>query len=638
MISKSVGSLKVPRSEVNKTSKALLEALLTDTKKEYRVDLFISDEIDERAVLQDIGAKMTSSATFVRDLDTNKTTYMLNTQVSDDDDFEKDLSRHNSMMDYMRKLKRDKRSEAIAKIASMLDKTKELSKAIESAPSYLTLTLTKKELLGLMSKTKGEISDYDFYAEFKPSSALSDWITRRDGYLRGVSISQMHGSWSGYFPNTYGQGVGIYYSDMACPSGAITPFNNPVIYAGAYENPYEYTVVNPVPTERGYRYHARMITGILSTVANSASLYCNTIQLGDDDTSDEIYYQNITPTSAMFNNIAGGIGAINLESYSLNRYKSNSKNAIKRPYTAMDALFDRHTFTNYTRPVFISAANYNETFNPNLHIVSPAKAFNVTTVGSYKRDGIADQKHSDLSAFVDPTVGGSSIRKPEVSAPGEKFYCENLWNNDRCGGADNNFEVSGTSFSTPWVAAMAANVMSQGNYWKSSAAMMKAVVIAGATDTVSVASGNMRDKVGEGGVDLFTMTWQLTNSAYWRDWSPTRPFATNYGTPYDNGYCFTNWQVNLYANRSHRLVISWLNDVNSAGISQIPNSYKMELLRSNGTVAATANESNQGYQIINTNQPAGTYRVRVCKNRQDNKRFDMGFAVSQRFEGSTWQQ
>lgn len=625
-------SFNVGKKNAKKVSKVLLQSLLENKKKEYKVDLFISDTLDKE-IYKNIGEEKAVHASYTFNIDINQTSYKLNGQLSTQDDIEINLDEEKKIIDRNRKLLKEKRKRNIQKIASILTKNKELSNVMENAPGYITLTLSKYELLKLIKNSDNIIRDFDFYTNFEPSNTLQEWVAERNGYFQGVSLTQMHGVWNSYFSNTRGENIGIYFSDVLCPDNQFD------LYEGYAATHGDYFTVGALSGTIGTEgsYHTRIIMGILGTVANEANLYCNSANLTGND-----YYANVIPTDLMLTDAGetDGIDAINVESYSLNRYSTMTD----RSYTAMDALFDHHSFVNYTIPVFISSANTADDVNlfgqaaPGQgDVVSPAKAFNVVTVGSYERLGDGDQRLSDFSSFIDPTIGGFNIRKPEVSAPGEHFHCTDIPGDSTCSSSN---ESSGTSFATPWTAALAADVMSQGAYWRSSAAMMKAVVIAGATDPITVANRDIRDRVGEGGVDLFTMTWQLTNSAYWRDWNPDRPFTTNYGTQFDTNQCFTNWQVHLYADREQRLVISWLNDVDSANnLTDIPNEYTMELLNQNGTPVATAQEHHQGYQVINTSQPEGDYVVRVCQtNVHDGNRFDMGFAVSQRLEASVWNQ
>lgn len=595
---------------VNKLSNKLLEKLSSDDGKKLSVDIFISDKVDSLAYSQgDVNLK--GQATYTFDLDTNQSSYTLNGEKADTSAIDQYMYEQNQIFAQKHEMRASKRKQNLQRIASLLKKPE----IAEISSEYISLQLSRRELADLLKNADDAVSGYDVHSELSLSNTEQEWDAERDGYLQGVSLTQMHGVWNSSFPNTRGEGIGMYYSDAFCPYSKSDLYYGYDVTSGSFQE-----VGTLAPTSSTDGYHTRVITGILGTVANAVNLYCHDMLSGD--------IAGRLPSTTY----SSGMSNINVETYSVNNY-----NDISRTYRDLDAAFDHHSYNNRTIPIFVSAAN-SRTSNTGLLVLSPAKAFNVTTVGSYYRQGVGDQRHSSFSAYVDPTtqVGTNAIRKPEVSAPGEHFHCSDITGGDTsCPSAN---EVSGTSFATPWTAAMAADLMSQGSYWQSSAAMVKAVVISGASDPVS----GTRDTVGEGGVDLFTMTWQNTNSAYSYDMTPSAPFAGTNPSQFDyDDNCFTNWQTYLYGTREQRIVISWLNDVSSATtLSNVPNSYKLELLNSSGIVVASASEDTQGYQIINTQQPSGTYTVRVCKVRQNSsQRFDMGFSVSQRYEdASVWDQ
>lgn len=632
----------VPVSEVKRISSKLIELLDKSVERRFKIDLYISDEIDNE-LYSFAGGDLNSEASYEFNLITHESTYKLNGIPSTQGEIGQIREEDIQKMSEKRALLDNKRRENIKKIAALIKPDDGFELAISDAATHLTITLSRGRLLALLKSAEGTISDYDIHTDLHfsadTSQTLSEWLNVRDGYLQGISLTQMHGEWNSIFPNTRGKNIGIYYSDGKCLDWIRDPFDGSSLLYREYTvtgGSYKHVGSGTGNPER--KSHTKIITGIFGTVANQVNLYCDNSDLGNNDND---YYTSILPTSSK---IPGGMSNINIESYSLNKDESNDDNA----YNAMDATFDHHQFLNRTIPIFISAGNTtNDNVDDNAsndkrypgNVVSPAKAFNAVTVGSYGRAGVGSQVYSDFSSYLDPTVGGAPISKPEVSAPGEKFHYEH-YNLD-------GFFSNGTSFATPWTAAMASDVMSRGNFWQNSAAMIKAIVIAGSTDPVTLpailSSGNVHDRVGEGGVDLIGMTGQLSNVAYWYNSNPDGPFVGTNESKFDYGdACFTNWQTDLIGGRQQRIVIAWLNDVtNASGLSHIPNEYTMELLNSNevSVSGGPIHIQNQGYQIFNTSQPSGTYTVRVCKtNRHDGKRFDMGFAVSQRLESSIWDQ
>lgn len=594
----------------HKVSAELLDALVSTSKSSYPVDIFISDKVDDPAYTKH-DAYLNAHMTYTFNPDTNETAYTLNGQKASQKDIGGYMFEQELLFKEKRELNAKQRSKNIDKIAKLLNKEKILEKASKKSQEYLSLTLSKEELITVMQNDDGMVNDYDVHRELSYSNTQGEWDATRTGYLQGVSLNQMHDIWNSSFPNTKGEGVGIYYSDARCPDRKDILFYGYTPTTGSYTRVGDTSV--GTQNENG-AYHTKIITGILGTVANSVNLFCN------DQTNLQQSDVNLFELSLPNNNNAN-MSQVHLETYSQNEPSITSSQV----YKALDATFDQHSFNNRNIPIFVSTGNNAS------YVRSPAKAFNVISVGSYGRAGEGIQNKSYFSNHEDPItpIGSKAIRKPEVSAPGEHFHCTDPNN---C----SNNETFGTSFATPWTAALAADAMSRGSYWQNSAAMIKALVIAGASDPVS----GGRDKVGEGGVDLFTMTWFNTNSAAWYDANPSGPFTPIRGVD-DNSTCFTDWQVWLHSGREQRIVIAWLNNVTSAtGLSNVPNSYSLELLDASGSVVVSASEDTQGYQIINTSQPtSGLYTVRVCKVRQDaSQRFDMGFAVSQRVADAGWLQ
>lgn len=598
-----------------KIGSRLIKSMMSD-KEDYEVDIFFSDNVKDRLYKRD-DKFLHTNATFTRNLETNETTYTLNDQVSDPYAISQYTYEQKIVIAEKQRMRNEKRVQNIAKVAKAIggDKMKSFS---EVDSEYVSLKLSKSELERVIKKSGDAVHSIDVHTKFDLSFTLNDWVAVRDGYMRGVSITQMHdpNRWGPTFPKTYGEGMRIYYSDAGCMSSSDDIFDGYNVADISYQEIGTSSAPNVAS-------HTRVVSGILQHVAPKADQYCN-------DTASSISAR--LPGSEH-------IPEIKVETYSVNYYDGSNV------YENTDRAFDHHAYENRTIPVFVAAGNWKTSnTNPNLHknkelyVLTPAKAFNIITVGMYRRNGPGDQSVHERSGYVDPItpISGLTIsNKPEITAPGFSFYDPTALENPNTGSEEN--ATSGTSYATPWSAAVAADIMSQGEYFQNSSAMIKAIMIAGASDPVSGGTA----KVGEGGVDLFTSTWQVTNTAYWYDYLPHRPFEGTNPNQFDyNDECFTNWKTTLYGNRQQRIVISWLNDVDSAStLSNVPNRYKMELLNSAGTPILTANADTRGYQLINT-QLDGTYRVRVCIERQDaNQRFDIGFAVSQRYEDdSVWDQ
>jgi hypothetical protein len=105
----------------------------------------------------------------------------------------------------------------------------------------------------------------------------------------------------------------------------------------------------------------------------------------------------------------------------------------------------------------------------------------VIAVGNY--DDATDTIHG-TSPSIDPKTGND---KPEICAPGTDITA-------------GDFTMTGTSQATPHAAAFAADMMSSYTYLRGKPYLVKAAMLAGATD--SIAGGS--DKVGLGGIDFIS--------------------------------------------------------------------------------------------------------------------------------------
>jgi hypothetical protein len=621
-------------NQANKVMGRLQKKLIAlNDKSVMDVDIFISGILPGTDI-NSIGNPLNSSAEVSFEPKTKKITGLkLNGKDATIDDITEQLRMDDETISLRNEFQTTTRRENIQKISDYIledsDPT-QLEMLSDSGAPFITLALSADSIKNILQNADDSVTEMDIHSTMESSAsnldpnssdlvALKEWKNRFKDYLTGTSVLQAQEQWK-TSKNTKGLGVSIYYSDATCQSKN----NLSLTVHDGYLAPQQghYQVVEPANHRYDYieqpnSNHTKVVTGILSTVSNDASLYCNsTTYIGDDNNIFDTWYTNVLPAD---DNIK--TNKLNIESYSLNRYKDA---ATETRYFPMDRVFDEHVFTHRKVPIFIAAGNIHVDAT-NTNVLSPAKAFNVITVGNYYRNDSGSFSINKSSRYTNPTTGTRSYQKPEISGPGTDF----LYNNSPGYGLD-----SGTSYATPFAAGIAANLMSYNGFYKdSSAALVKAAMIAGATDPVY--GGYI--KTGEGGIDMLTTSRELTNAAWWYDQNPTRPFSENV-----NGrQCFSAWTVNLKADHEARFVISWLNNPANANISRIPNSYTMEILKDGSPVYFNrpdspfpediANEPNQGYQVINLYNAVGKHTVRVCRtDNHDNQRFDIGFALSQR--------
>ncbi len=252
--------------------------------------------------------------------------------------------------------------------------------------------------------------------------------------------------------------------------------------------------------------HSRNVGGILRAVSPDSFIYCRG--------------SAVLPNDSDLDGVSG-----NPPIHIITR--SNSSND-STSYNTLDRDWDNFSYDNNI-PVFNSGGN---TGAGTGNVQSPGKGLNIITVGNYND---ATDAISGSSPFVDPQIGND---KPEISAPGT---------NITAGG----FTKSGTSMSTPHAAAFAADMMSHSTYLQYRPQLVKAKIMAGATDPIS----GGYNKVGLGGIDFASAQW----SGHWFWWSGgTSAFNTFDG---QDGVADNYVVKTVYINNSWdrvRVVLNWL--------------------------------------------------------------------------------
>lgn len=252
--------------------------------------------------------------------------------------------------------------------------------------------------------------------------------------------------------------------------------------------------------------HSRNVGAILRAVSPESFIYCRGgAVLPEDSDLDGV----------------GGNSPIHVVNRSNGGNDSTGYNTTDRDWD--NFIYDDKIAT------FVSAGNNGAGTG---NTISPAKGLNVITVGNYND---ANDTISGTSSFVEPETGND---KPEISAPGTSIDA---------GG----FTMSGTSMSSPHAAAFAADMMSHSTYLQYRPQLVKAKIMAGATDPI----GGGYDKVGLGGIDFTSAQW----SGHWFWWSGgTNAFNTFDG---QDGAADNYVVKTVYINKSWdrvQVVLSWL--------------------------------------------------------------------------------
>jgi len=252
--------------------------------------------------------------------------------------------------------------------------------------------------------------------------------------------------------------------------------------------------------------HSRNVGAILRAVSPESFIYCRGgAVLPEDSDLDGV----------------GGNSPIHVVNRSNGGNDSTGYNTTDRDWD--NFIYDDKIAT------FVSAGNNGAGAG---NTISPAKGLNVITVGNYND---ANDTISGTSSFVEPETGND---KPEISAPGTSIDA---------GG----FTMSGTSMSSPHAAAFAADMMSHSTYLQYRPQLVKAKIMAGATDPIS----GGYDKVGLGGIDFASAQW----SGHWFWWSGG---ASAFNTFDGQDGAADNYVVKtVYINKSWdrvQVVLSWL--------------------------------------------------------------------------------
>jgi hypothetical protein len=250
--------------------------------------------------------------------------------------------------------------------------------------------------------------------------------------------------------------------------------------------------------------HSRNVGAILRAVSPDSFIYCR----GGDVLPTRVDLTTLNPPIRVINRSSG------------NNYDTF--------YTSLDRDWDNFIYDNNI-PIFKSAGNEGKTTG---YVSSPGKGLNVITVGNY--DDATDTINSG-SSFVDPQTGNE---KPEICAPGTDITA-------------GTFTMTGTSQASPHAAAFAADMMSGYTYLRGKPYLVKAAMLAGATDSITGGS----DKVGLGGIDFLSAYYSGYDYWYEGDNSSFASYAANDGIKNS----LIEKKVYLWNDtEAVRIVLSWL--------------------------------------------------------------------------------
>jgi Subtilase family len=268
---------------------------------------------------------------------------------------------------------------------------------------------------------------------------------------------------------------------------------------------------------------------------------------------------------------------------------------------------------NRWRTVVVSAGNSGW----GARVASPARGYNLITVGSFKDQNTVlwgGDVMSPFSSGQEPVSTFGDREKPEVAAPGENITT--LYT-----ASPALHTTSGTSFSAPAVTGVTAQLMQRRTALQVWPESVKAIIMATAVHNVEGAT-RLSDLEGAGSV----VATQADDVA--------RGVDGNWGgTSYScaSPTWVTVATMPLWANRPARAVITWDTNTSYASYANRPSAdLDLQVLSPTNTVVASSDSYDNTYEIAEfTPAVAGNYTVRVRK---------WSCALTPRYLGWAWYQ
>lgn len=285
---------------------------------------------------------------------------------------------------------------------------------------------------------------------------------------------------------------------------------------------------------------------------------------------------------------------------------------------------------HYWRTIVVAAGNYSVP-QWDYWLTSPAKAWNIVTVGNYDNVNNAnwtDDVMNPSSCYVNP---GGDREKPEVVAPGTEIMGIEL---------NGVFKTdSGTSYAAPQTAGLAALLIDRDpslRIWSESA---KAIMMASAVHNVLGPSGipsgqELRD--GAGGIDA-TLADRTAQTHWTSDTSPcTGPCWWGISITNDNFPVHTYLSRSFKASQGTRIRVAatwWSNancpDQNNCFFDRLDTDLDLNVLDPDGNPVSGGYSASwdNNYELVEFPAPkTGVYTIGVWKKRADESSNYLGLA------------
>lgn len=367
-----------------------------------------------------------------------------------------------------------------------------------------------------------------------------------------------------------------------------------------FDNPYLNTGTTRIPADPNTNDHTTGVAGIIASqhtsnqgIAQGVNLYsANATSYEDADLSAAMDWAAGAQNVDIINNSWGG----NADTATLNEH-------------------DRHLdfIVRYLgSTVTVSAgAETDGCSDQNYRVTSPARAYNVISVGNYTDENSLTWSGDVMdvcSSHVNPSTG---VEKPEVAAVGSSISSTNAsspWITNL---------GSGTSYAAPMVAGEAALLMERDSKLITRPEAVKAIIMTTALNNIE-GDSRVSDKDGVGGVDM-RAAFHLVDEQWWA-WTPV--VSGDFPLKHD---------VYITAGDTVRATIVWDSNPN-AGYTTNPLQADLNLAvyDPDGARVTASESSTNNFEIVEFNpSKTGLYEFRITASSFGGSEEFVGFAFWQ---------
>lgn len=421
--------------------------------------------------------------------------------------------------------------------------------------------LTAEEIKKLLEGP--EIVTISKYIEPQPLSndtTINGMVYYKDSVIRVQSQIE---TWA--FGNGYkGNGIGIYFTETGCPN---LNYVNQSLYSQGN------TCIH------GTRTHPTGVARVLQTTAPQAMIY------GFD--------QENRPNNPM--------------NYSVPIYIGSHSWAISGDslYTYEDKEMDNYIY-NEGVIEFIASGNKNPS-SPLRYVCSPGKSVNAITVGAIQPDTYTYAYYTQWKNSV------VQNQKPEIPNFSHFYFEGDTPFSITINGVTETYNgtFNGTSASTPYTAAMAADVLSQHSFFKEHPEMFKALIMTGSTQNItSIAGSPLLDTDNYARIKkiplYFRMGWN-TRSAYWN--GNNNDFFSS-----DSTISFT--ESNITAGKRYRIAIAWLSNGDYVyNYNLLPQDMDLYVYQNGNLIAQSISTTNPFELVDFTTQSPTDFTIVIKRSR-----------------------